>query len=142
MARQTPLLVKSFPGDFPSPNTPITLNTVLVASGTNAGNVAIPSAAGARGIIGVSQQNFDRLNYGPVILKGVVQCRMLTGTAINFGDPIKVADAFGRVTKAVPVATGGVNIRGLVGTAMQSLPAGTPTDTLVDVLLDFGVIIE
>ena len=114
----------------------------MVASGVNAGNVSLPTAAGARGVIGVTQQNFDRNNYGPVILEGIVQCRFLTGTAINFGDPVKVADTSGRVTKSVPVPTGGANVRGVVGTALQSLIAGTPTDTLIDVLLQPGVITE
>ena len=43
MARQTPVLVKSFPCD-----TAIVLNTVVVASGANAGNVKIPAAGRAR----------------------------------------------------------------------------------------------
>ena len=137
MARQTPVLVKSFPGD-----TQIAINTVVVASGTNAGNVALPGAAGARGIIGVTQQMFDGAAYGPVIVVGVAQCRTLTGTAINFGDLLKVADAAGRVTKAVPVATGGANVRGVVGTALQSIASTAPTDSLIDVLLSPGIVVE
>ena len=126
MARQTPVLVKSFPGD-----TAISLNTVVVASATNAGSVRVPAAAGAAGIIGVTQQTFDNANYGPVILQGIAQCRLLTGTAINFGDPLKVADTSGRVTKAVPVATAARTCAGLVGIAMQSMPSTAPTDTLM-----------
>lgn len=137
MARQTPVLVKSFPGD-----TQIPINTVVVASGTNTGNVALPSAAGAKGIIGVTQQVFDGANYGPVIVVGVAQCRILTGTAINFGDLLKAADTTGRVTKAVPVATGGANVRGVVGTALQSIVSTAPTDSLIDVLLSPGIIVE
>ena len=137
MARQTPVLVKSFPGD-----TTIPLNTVVVASAANAGSVRLPSAVGATGIIGVTQQTFDNANYGPVILQGIAQCRLLTGTAINFGDPVKIADTSGRVTKAVPVATGGANVRGIVGIAMQSMPSTAPTDTLIDVLLQPGIVVE
>ena len=137
MAKQTPVLVKSFAGD-----TPLPLNTVVVASATNAGSVRLPPAAGAVGVIGVTQQTFDGANYGPVVLCGIAQCRFLTGTAINFGDSIKVADTSGRVTKAVPVATGGANVRGIVGVAMQSLASTAPTDTLIDVLLAPGVVVE
>ena len=137
MARQTPVLVKSFPGD-----SIVAINTVVVASGANAGNVKAPGAAGATGIIGVTQQAFDGNGYGPVVLSGIAQCRILTGTAINFGDAVKVADTSGRVTKAVPVATGGANVRGQVGIAMQSALATAPTDTLIDVLLCQGVVVE
>ena len=117
-------------------------NTVVVASGTNAGNVKLPSAAGAGGVIGVTQQTFDGNGYGPVVLSGIAQCRMLTGTAINFGDVVKIADTSGRVTKAVPVATGGANARGQVGIAMQSMLSTAATDTLIDVLLCPGVVVE
>ncbi len=137
MARQTPVLVKSFPGD-----TVLAANTVVVASGANAGNVKAPSAAGAASVIGVTQLAFDNNSYGPVVLSGIAQCRFLTGTAINFGDPIKIADTSGRVTKAVPVATGGANVRGLVGIAMQSIASTAATDTLIDVLLQPGVVVE
>ena len=137
MARQTPVLVKSFGGD-----TIVAANTVVVASGANVGNVKLPGAAGAAGVIGVTQQTFDGNAYGPVIVSGIAQCRMLTGTAINFGDIVKIADTSGRVTKAVPVATSGANVRGQIGIAMQSLASSAPTDTLIDVLLCQGVVVE
>ena len=137
MARQTPVLVKSFGAD-----TALILNTVVVASAANAGNVRLPPNPGAAAIIGVTQQNTDNANYAPIVMQGIAQCRILTGTAINFGDIIKIADAAGRVTKAVPVANGGANVRGVVGIAMQSLAAGAPTDTLLDVLLAPGIVVE
>ena len=137
MARQTPVLVKSFGAD-----TPLVLNTVVVASASNAGNVRLPPNPGAAGIIGVTQQNTDNANYAPIVMQGIAQCRILTGTAINMGDIIKIADTMGRVTKAVPVATGGANARGIVGIAMQSLSSGAATDTLLDVLLAPGIVIE
>lgn len=137
MAKQTPVLVKSFPGD-----TQIAANTVVVKSGTNTNNVMLPGAAGAAGIIGVTQQQFDTNNYGPVVLAGIVQCRFLTGTAIAFGDIVKIGDTSGRVTKAVPVATAGANVRGQVGIAMQAKASGDATDTLIDVLLAPGVVVE
>lgn len=137
MARQTPVLVKSFGGD-----TPLILNTVVVASAANAGNVRLPPAMGAVGVIGVTQQNTDGLNYAPIVMQGIAQCRILTGTAINFGDMVKIADTSGRVTRAVPVATGGANARGIVGIAMQTIAATATTDTLIDVLLAPGIVIE
>jgi len=134
MARQTPVLVKTYTGD-----TALPINTVVVASGTNAGNVSLPGAAGALGIIGVTQQPSDNQNVAPVVQVGIVQCRFLTGTAIAFGNYVKIADVFGRVTKSTP---GSTTAKGLVGTAMSAKAAGDATDTLIDVLFTPGVILE
>ena len=138
MARQTPVLVKSFAGD-----TIVAANTVVVASGANAGNVKAARRGGRGGhyrrdAAGVRRQQL----MGRLCVSGIAQCRILTGTAINFGDTVKIADTSGRVTKAVPVATGGANVRGQVGIAMQSLASTAATDTLIDVLLQPGIVVE
>lgn len=137
MAKQTPILVKSCTGD-----TALLANTVVVASTVNpSSNVQLPAAAGARFIVGVTQQNSDNQFVAATLVQGIVQCRFLTGTAIVIGDIIKIADIFGRVTKAVPAAPGAA-VRGQVGIAFSVKAAGDATDTLVDVLLEIGVVLE
>lgn len=138
MAYQTPVLTKSFPCD-----TAIPANTVLVGSVTNVGNLSLPAAAGAANIIGVSvfPSTGSTTFYAGVTVEGIVQCRFLTGTAIAMGNSVKIADVNGRVTKAVPGAPGTL-LRGLIGIALQTRLAGDATDTLVDVLLTPGTVVE
>ena len=138
MAYQTPVLTKSFPCD-----TAIPANTVLVASVTNVGNLSLPAAAGAANIVGVSvfPSTGSITFYTGVTVEGIVQCRFLTGVAIGMGNAVKIADVFGRVTKATPGAPG-TTLRGLIGIALQTRLAGDATDTLVDVLLTPGTVVE
>ena len=138
MAYQTPVLTKSFPCD-----TAIPANTVLVGSGANVGNLSLPAAAGAANIIGVSvfPSTGSTTFYAGVTVEGIVQCRFLTGTAIAMGNAVKIADVNGRVTKAVPGAPGTI-LRGLIGIALQARLAGDATDTLFDVLLTPGTVVE
>lgn len=137
MAKQTPILVKSFPGDVPPNGLPLSINTAVVFSSVNAGNVSAGSA-GALGTVGVVEQNFDRNNYGAVRMAGIAQCRTLTGTAINIGDRVKIGDTNGRVTKLTPAAAGAGVLKGVVGMAMSAVVAGDPSDTLIDVWLTPG----
>ena len=138
MAYQTPVLTKSFPCD-----TAIPANTVLVASVANVGNLSLPAAAGATNIVGVSvfPSTGSITFYTGVTVEGIVQCRFLTGVAIPMGSSVKIADAFGRVTKAIPGAPG-TTLRGLIGIAVQTRLAGDATDTLIDVLLTPGTVVE
>src|ERR1043165_839706 len=52
MAKQTPVLIKSFAADTAIANA----NVCVVASGTNAGNVALPGGALATKFIGITQE--------------------------------------------------------------------------------------
>jgi hypothetical protein len=137
MARQKPILSDTFPAD-----SQVAANVVVVASGTNSGNAALPSGAGATGILGVTKEQADSYNsqfYVGVDLQGIVQCKTLTGTAIAAGDLLKVADANGRVTKLTPAAAGAGTLKGVVGRALSAIGSGAASDTLIDVLLTPGV---
>jgi hypothetical protein len=133
-----PILDQTFTADMA-----VNANVVVVASGTNMGNVKIPAAAGALSIIGVTVLAADNNNVCTVRTHGVAQCRILTGTAINVGDQVKIADSNGRVTKISPAAgssVSGATLKGVVGTALSAVGSGAASDTLLDVLLTPGVL--
>lgn len=126
-------------------DTQVAAKSVVVASAT-AGNAKLPAAAGATGILGVTDEQASSYNsqyYGAVHLYGVVKCRTLTGTAIAVGDKVKCADTAGRVTKATPDVDGGAGtLVGIVGIALQAVAGGAATDTEIDVLLTPGVMVN
>jgi hypothetical protein len=136
MSRKNPVLTESMPCD-----TQVAANTVVVASAT-AGNAKLPAAAGAVGILGVTDELASSYNsqfYAAITFYGVVKCRMLTGTAIAVGDKLKVADTAGRVGPLTPAAAGAGTLKGIVGIALSAHASGAASDTLVDVLLTPGV---
>ncbi len=133
-----PILDQTFTAD-----TAVNANVIVVASGANVGNVKLPSGAGVTGILGATIAGSDNNNVCTVRTHGVAQCRTLTGTAINVGDQVKIADNNGRVTKIVPAAGSGVSgatLKGVVGTSLSAVGAGAASDTLIDVLLTPGVL--
>lgn len=141
MARQIPILPVSFPADTAIAGP----NLVLVASGSNAGNVKLPAASGATAIIGVSKEAARTLGTQyelGVDTEGIVQCTFLTGVAITVGQRVQVGDSAGRVigvVERIPLSWSTGTVVGVVGVALQARAAGDATGTLIDVLLTPGV---
>ncbi len=136
MAKQTPLFVKTFQADTAIANA----NVVVVASGTNAGNVALPAAANATKIVGVTLEavpSGSATNSLPIQTDGIAQIQTDGAASIAAGDYLAVANSSGQIKTVVP-ATGTV-VRQLVGIALSS--AANTAGLLVDVLLQPNVYI-
>jgi hypothetical protein len=121
MAKQTPTLVKSFAADTAIANA----NVCVVASGTNAGNVALPGGALATKFVGSSTNEIS------VQVSGIAQIQTDGSASINSGDYVAIANSTGQVKTVVPAT--GTNVRQLVGIAMSS--ATNTAGLLVDVLI-------
>ena len=77
MAKQTPLLVKSFAADTAISSA----NVCMVASGSNAGNVALPGGALATKFVGVAQEavgSGSSTNEIAVQIHGIAQIQTAT----------------------------------------------------------------
>ena len=130
MARQTPILVKSFAADTAIANA----NVCVVASGTNAGNVSLPGAPLATKFIGVTAEavaSGSSTNELGVVVAGIAQIQTDGSASITAGDYVAIANTSGQI-KAVAPATG-TNVRELVGIALSS--AANAAGLLVDVLI-------
>ena len=130
MAKQTPILVKSFAADTAIS----TVNVCVVASGANAGNVALPAGALATKFVGVTQepvQSGSLTNEIAVQVAGIAQIQTDGSANITAGDYLAIANASGQV-KTVAPASGAV-VRQLVGIAISS--AANTAGLLVDVLM-------
>lgn len=134
MAKQTPVLVKSFTADAAVPRA----NLCLVWSGTNAGNVAAPGAAGATKFAGVSQhptpsvQDSAKPHTLDLMLAGIAQIESDGSATIAAGDYLIIANATGQVKTQAPAFAGAANME-IVGKALNSVAA--TAGLLVDVLL-------
>ena len=136
MAKQTPLLVKSFAADTAISSA----NVCVVASGTNAGNVALPGGALATKFIGVTfepVQTNSLTNEIAVQVSGIAQIQTDGSATIAAGDYLAIANSSGQI-KSVSPATG-TNAREIVGIALNS--AANTAGLLVDVLLQPNVYI-
>ena len=130
MAKQTPILVKSFAADTAISN----VNVCVVASGTNAGNVALPGGALATKFVGITQepvQSGSLTNEIAVQVAGIAQIQTDGSANITAGDYLAIANTTGQV-KTVTPASGAV-VRQLVGIALSS--AANTAGLLVDVLM-------
>lgn len=130
MARQTPLLVKSFAADTAIANA----NVCVVASGSNAGNVALPGGALATKFIGVTQEpvaSGSSTNELAVQVAGIAQIQTDGSATITSGDYVAIANSSGQIKSVAPAT--GTNVRELVGIALSS--AANTAGLLVDVLL-------
>jgi len=136
MARQTPLLVKSFAADTAIAGAGV----CVVASGTNAGNVALPGGALATKFVGVVQEPVaggSGTNAVAVQVAGIAQIQTDGSAPIASGDFVAIANSSGQI-KAVAPATG-TNARQIVGIALSG--AASTAGLLVDVLLQPSVYI-
>jgi hypothetical protein len=130
MAKQTPTLVKSFAADTAIANA----NVCVVASGTNAGNVALPGGALATKFVGITQeavQTGSSTNEIAIQVSGIAQIQTDGSASINSGDYVAIANSTGQVKTVVPAS--GTNVRQLIGIAMSS--ATNAAGLLVDVLI-------
>ncbi|HZP80718.1 MAG TPA: capsid cement protein [Chthonomonadaceae bacterium] len=130
MAKQTPLLLKSFAADSGVNSA----NVCLVMSGTNAGNVALPGGALATKFVGVAMEGIPSgsgTNEIAVQVAGIAQIQSDGSAAINAGDYVAIANSSGQIKTVAPAT--GTNVRELVGIALSS--ASNTAGLLVDVLL-------
>jgi hypothetical protein len=130
MAKQTPLLVKSFAAD-----TAIAASEVcVVMSGTNAGNVALPGAALATKFVGVVQEpvaSGSTTKAVAVQVAGIARIQTDGSAAISAGDYVAIANTSGQIKTVTPAS--GTNLRQIVGIALSG--ATNTAGLLVDVLL-------
>lgn len=128
--KQTPVLIKTFCNDAAQTSQ----NLCVVASGTNAGNVMAPGAAGATKFVGVTQEptGNDSSNPQAVMVAGIAQVRSDGSAVIAAGDYLTIADTTGRVKTQAP-GFGGATVTELVGMALSS--AAATADLLVDMLI-------
>ena len=130
MAKQTPLLIKSFNADAGLNSA----NVCVVMSLTNAGNVTLPAAALATKFVGVALEGIPTGSVSTSIaiqVAGVAQIQTDGSLTITAGDYLAIANASGQIKTVVP-ATGAV-VRELVGIALNSV--ANTAGLLVDVLL-------
>lgn len=97
MVGQVPLLALSFACDtaIPYPG-----KVVVVASTVNAGNVALPAAAGVTGFMGVVDQDTavdDAYNTVSVIMEGTALVQTTGAAAIAIGALLEIGNAAGQV---------------------------------------------
>jgi len=129
MSRQTPVLIKSFPVDASNTN----FNVCQVMSGSNAGNVALPSAANATKFVGVAVEPTDSNGYAAVQVSGIVQVKSDGSAVSNPGDYLVIADNTGAV-KSVAPADGSI-IRQVVGINVGSAQVAATAGLLIDMLI-------
>ncbi|MEP6756640.1 MAG: hypothetical protein ABJA67_14135 [Chthonomonadales bacterium] len=130
MAKQTPVLLKTFAADTALANA----NVCVVASGTNAGNVALPGGALATKFVGVVQEAVpasSSTNAVTVEIAGIAQIQTDGSASITSGDYVAIANATGQIKSVTPAS--GSNVRELVGIALSS--SANTAGLLVDVLL-------
>ncbi len=136
MAKQTPLLVKSFAADTAIANA----NVCVVMSGANAGNVTLPGGALATKFAGITWepvQSGSTANEIAVQVAGIAQIQTDGSALIAAGDYVAIANASGQIKTVVP-ATGAV-LRQVVGIAVSG--ATNTAGLLVDVLLQPAIYI-
>lgn len=130
MAKQTPLLVKSFAADTAI----ATQEVCVVMSGTNAGNVALPGAALATKFVGVVQEpvaSGSATKAVAVQVAGIARIQTDGSAAISAGDYVAIANTSGQIKTVTPAS--GTNLRQIVGIALSG--ATNTAGLLVDVLL-------
>ncbi len=130
MAKQTPLLIKSFGADSGIG----AANLCVVMSGVNAGNVALPGAALATKFVGLTAEGIaanSNTNEIGVQVAGIGQALSDGSAAIAAGDYLAIANASGQVKTVVPAT--GTNVREIIGIALSG--ATNTAGLLVDVLL-------
>lgn len=134
MAKQTPVLIKSFAADTAIASA----NVCVVMSGTNSGNVALPSGALATKFVGVTQEpvpSGSATNEIAVQVAGIAQIQTDGSAAINAGDYVAIANTSGQIKSVTPAS--GTNVRQIVGIALSA--ATNTAGLLVDVLLQPNV---
>jgi hypothetical protein len=136
MAKQTPVLLKSFAADTAIAN----MNVCVVMSGANAGNVALPAGALATKFAGVTfepVQSGSVTNEISVQVSGIAQIQTDGSAVIAAGDFLAIANASGQIKTVVPAT--GTNLREIVGIALTG--ATNTAGLLVDVLLQPNIYI-
>jgi hypothetical protein len=134
MAKQTPMLVKSFAADTAIASA----NVCVVMSGTNSGNVSLPGGALATKFVGVTQEPVpagSTTNEIAVQVAGIAQIQTDGSAAINAGDYVAIANTNGQIKSVTPAS--GTNVRQIVGIALSA--ATNTAGLLVDVLLQPNV---
>ena len=137
MAKQTPLLVKTFGADSGI----TTANVCVVMSGTNPGNAALPGGALAAKFLGVSEEgvspNAPTGQIG-VRVAGIAQIQTDGSAAIAAGDYLAIANSSGQVKSISPAS--GANLRQIIGVALNSVSnsAGLLADVLIQPMVYFG----
>lgn len=137
MAKQTPVLVKSFGADSGISSA----NVCVVMSGANPGNAALPGGALATKFLGVAQEaiapNAPVGQIG-VIVEGIAQIQTDGSAPIVAGDYLVIANAGGQVKSISPAS--GATLRQIIGVALNSVTnsAGLLVDALIQPMVYFG----
>lgn len=130
MAKQTPVLVKSFAADAGV----TAANVCVVMSGSNAGNVALPGGALATKFVGVTMEGIpsgSTTNEIAVQVAGIAQVQSDGSATITAGDYLAIGNTSGQVKSVTPAS--GSNVREIIGIALSG--ASNTAGLLVDVLL-------
>ncbi len=127
MAKQTPILIKTFGAD----SGVSAANVCVVASGTNAGNVALPGAALATKFVGVTMEGASGASEAGVMIAGVAQIQSDGSAAIAAGDYVAIGNTSGQIKTVTPAS--GTNVREIIGIALSG--AANTAGLLVDVLI-------
>jgi hypothetical protein len=130
MAKQTPILIKSFVAD----SGVNAANVCVVMSGANPGNVAMPGGANAVKIAGVTMEGIPSgsgTNEIAVQVAGIAQIQTDGSANITAGDYLAIANTSGQVKSVTPAT--GTNLRQVVGIALNSV--SNTAGLLVDVLM-------
>lgn len=132
MARQTPVLLKSFMGDSQFASA----NVCVVASTANAGNVMLPATSGDVGFIGVLQESVPASSVSDgvdVMVAGIAQIKSDGSGTITAGKYVQIADSAGQIKQTGTLAFAGSSVVQIVGIALNSVAA--TAGLLCDVLL-------
>ena len=88
----------------------------VVVQGTNAGECALPAAANAGAILGITVHAQSVENHNVAVRKAGI-ARVVAGGAVAVGDPVNVSDATGKVKTIDEDADTKVNCIGFAETA-------------------------
>jgi hypothetical protein len=129
MAKQTPLLIKTFAADTAISSA----NVCVLMSGTNAGNVKLPGAGETTKFVGVVTEPAAGVSNGVAVqVAGIAQIQSDGSAVINAGDYVAINDTGGRIAPVTP-GFGGATVKEIVGIALSG--ASNTVGLLVDVLL-------
>ena len=130
MARQTPLLCKTFAADTAIEDAGV----CVVMSGSKPGNVALPGGALATKLVGVTDEPASSGAAGYAVgvqVAGIAQIQTDGSAEIAPGDYVAIANTSGQIKAVTPAS--GTTLRQVVGIALSA--ATNTAGLLVDVLL-------
>ena len=139
MAKQTPILKKSFQAD----SIITSANLALTMSLANPDNVTLPPAAGATKFIGISDEptmsNFNSSdpNALAVVTHGIAQVQSDGSAVVTAGDYLIIANTSGQAKTLATPGFAGTTVEEIIGIALNSVAAtaGLLIDFLIQPML-------